>query len=166
MEAVTHGQPACLSAGKGKQTASATCTNVLRVRGARGLLCPRLVTPVTPSQCPFICSCPFLGTRAGFGASPPPAARVCRCLKVWRVCWCLPSLREFAAVGMHRQLIPSPRTQQISQSCSAGVTFPWDSRNLRLQNCSGNLIQLQNCTHFPVITSLCLAELVSSIASS
>lgn len=30
-------------------------SNVLRVRGARGLLCPRLVTPVTASQGLFPC---------------------------------------------------------------------------------------------------------------
>lgn len=67
----------------------------------------------------------FAGTRVGFGVSPPTAAWVCRCLKVcWRVCWCFPSLHESAAVGMHQQLIPSPHTQQIFQSHSAGGNFP------------------------------------------
>lgn len=96
--------------------------------------------------------------RMGFGASPT-ALQVCRYLTVWRVCWYFLSFPKFAAVEMHRQLIPSPHTQQIFQSRSTSVAFPWDSRNLRLQNCSGNLIQRQNCT--PVITSLCLAELQS-----
>lgn len=169
MEAVTHGQPACLSAGKEKQTPSATCSNQLRVPGARGFPCPQAgdTGDTQPASLSLLMPIAVLaGTgNVGFGAFPPTAARVCRCLKVWRVCWCLPSLHEFAAVGMHQQLIPSPHTQQISQSRSAGATFPWGSRSLRQQNCSGHLIQQQNCTHFPGITSPCLAELVSSIAS-
>lgn len=55
---VIHGSCDARAAGvslgwKGETNCISNCSNVLRVRGPRGLLCPRLVTPVTPSQHPF-----------------------------------------------------------------------------------------------------------------
>lgn len=117
---------------------------------------------MTPSQHPFPCSCPLSclqGTRVAFGASPPTAARVCRCLKVWRVCWCLPSLHEFAADSI------SPYTANISKppcrcDFALGLQEPQATKLLWEPHPAAELHL------FPVITSPCLAGLVSSITSS
>lgn len=112
MEAVTHGQPACLSAGKEKQTASATCSNTPSVRRAWMLLCPAaaasgLVAPVKAwlvSLClpvPICHVCRGREWRLGF--LHPIAGWVCRCFKglegVLELEACLPSLDAFSRCG-------------------------------------------------------------------